>query len=167
MSRIRRGIRDYVLFFLVLVSFVPLLGEAQSAQVAALTEVDASQRMMVMRVDVKGLAELAHPDLRINAPTNRILTRDQFLAMMKSGQIAAEAFERVPESVSVSGNVGIVMGHELFTPTAASELGKTYGVRPLKRRYTNIYVLESGKWRWLARHANVVPEQQRASSEKK
>ena len=39
-----------------------------------------------------------------------------------------------------------------------SELGKTYGARPLKRRYTNIYTKENGQWLWLARHANVVPE---------
>jgi hypothetical protein len=118
---------------------------------------------MVATADVDGLAKLAHPNLRINAPTNRVLTREQFLAMMRNGQIGAEGFERTAESVTVTGKIGVVMGFEVFTPTAASELGKAYGVRPLKRRYTNIYVKENGKWQWLARHANVIPEHSQPS----
>ena len=129
-----------------------------------LAELDAQQKTMVANADVDGLAKLAHPDLRINAPTNRILTREQFLAMMRSGQIGAEAFERTAESVTVTGKIGVVMGFEVFTPTAASELGKTFGVRPLKRRYTNVYVKENGKWLWLVRHANVVLEQSKPGS---
>ena len=124
-----------------------------------LTALDERQKTMVANTDVEGLASLACPDLMINAPTNRILTRDQFLAMIKGGQIKSEAFERTIERITVSGTVGVVMGHELFTPTIESELGKTYGIRPLKQRYTNIYVLESGNWCWLARHANVISEQ--------
>lgn len=123
---------------------------------AKLAAVDARQKEMVAKADVDGLAALSAPTLTINAPTNRILSHDQFLAMMRSGQIGAEAFERTVENVSIHGDVGVVMGNEVFTPTAESELGRTYGARPLKRRYTNIYVLEQGVWKWLARHANVV-----------
>lgn len=103
------------------------------------------------------MAALSAPGLTINAPTGRVLTREQFLAMMRNGQIGAENFERKVESVTVAGDVGVVMGSEVFTPTAESELGRTYGVRPLKRRYTNIYVRDHEAWRWFARHANVVP----------
>jgi hypothetical protein len=124
---------------------------------AALTSLDARQKDLVAKADVDSLAALAAPQLTINAPTNRILTRKQFLAMMRDGRIGAEAFERKVESVTVSGPIGVVMGSEVFTPTAESELGRTYGVKPLNRRYTNIYVLDHGRWMWFARHANVVP----------
>lgn len=132
-------------------------GRAESPA-AALAALDARQKDMVARADTDALAALAAPNLRINAPTGRVLTRDQFLAMMRDGRIGAEAFSRTVEDVSVSGSVGVVMGHEVFTPTAASELGRTYGARPLKRRYTNVYVRDHGRWLWLARHANVVPD---------
>lgn len=72
----------------------------------------------------------------MNAPTNRIVSCDQFLAIMRSGQIGAEAFERSVERVTIHGDVGSVMGNEVSTPTAESELGRTYGIRPLRRRYT-------------------------------
>jgi hypothetical protein len=144
---------------LLVASFLlaPAMAQGSTPDAVSLTALDARQKEMVARADIAGLAALALPDLTINAPTNRILTRDQFIAMMQSGQIGAEAFERTIESATVTGNVGVVMGSEVFTPTAASELGRKYGSRPLKRRYTNIYVMEAGQWRWLARHANVVP----------
>ena len=48
------------------------------------------------------------------------------------------------------------MGLEVFTPKPGSELGRTFGAKPLQRRYTNVYVWENGHWLWLARQANVV-----------
>jgi len=133
---------------------VPLKGSE-----ATLAHLDMQQKAMVGRADVEGLAALSAPDLTINAPTGRVLTREQFLAMMRDGRIGAEDFERTIESVKVSGDVAIVMGSEVFTPTPQSELGRTYGAVPLYRRYTNIYQLIHGRWMWLARHANVVTRQ--------
>ncbi|HEY0325185.1 MAG TPA: nuclear transport factor 2 family protein [Allosphingosinicella sp.] len=124
---------------------------------ASIIAVDESQRAMVAASDAAGLERLAHANLRINAPGGRVLTRERFLANMRSGAIAAEAFERTAEDVSISGDIAVVMGRETFTPVATSELGRTFGARPLQRRYTNIYVWQDGRWRWIARHANVVP----------
>lgn len=118
--------------------------------------VDERQRMMVAASDIAGLTGLAHPNLRINAPGNRVLTREQFLTNISTGEIAAEQFERMPEEIMISGDVAVVMGREVFTPAPASELGRTYGAVALQRRYTNVYVREKGSWLWLARHANVV-----------
>lgn len=119
--------------------------------------VDEVQRRLVASSDVAGLERLAHPNLRINAPGGRLLQREQFMANMRSGEIAAESFERTAEDIAVSGNVAVVMGREVFTPTLTSELGRTFGAVPLQRRYTNTYIWQRGRWMWLARHANVVP----------
>jgi hypothetical protein len=112
---------------------------------------------MVASSDLTGLERLAHPNLRINAPGGRVLTREQFLANMRSGEIAAESFDRTAEDASLSGPIAVVMGRETFTPAPASELGRTFGGKPLQRRYTNVYVWQDGRWFWLARHANVLP----------
>ena len=124
---------------------------------ASVLAVDDQQRVMVAASDLAGLARLAHPNLRINAPGGRVLTREQFLANMLSGEIAAEGFERTTEDVTISADVAVVMGRETFTPAATSELGRTFGAKPLQRRFTNIYVWQKGRWLWLARHANVLP----------
>lgn len=143
---------------LVLILSPPSLAETPPLKVteAALARLDMQQRTMVARADVNALDALSAPGLTINAPTGRVLTRAQFLAMMRDGRIGAEDFDRTIESVTVDGDVGVVMGREVFTPTPQSELGRTYGAVPLDRRYTNIYRREGGKWRWFARHANVV-----------
>jgi hypothetical protein len=127
-----------------------------TSEEAALARLDMAQKEMVGRADVKELATLSAPELTINAPTGRILTREQFLAMMRDGRIGAEKFDRTIESVTVSGDIGVVMGREAFTPTQQSELGKRYGAVPLNRRYTNIYQWDHGRWMWIARHANIV-----------
>lgn len=127
-----------------------------NADEASLRAVDERQRQIISGRDVLGMTEIAHPNLRINAPTNEVLTREQLLAMMETGDVAAENFVRVPEAVTISGNTGIVLGHETLTPTADSASGRMFGVRPLTRRYTNIYVFEAGRWQFVGRHANVV-----------
>ena len=131
---------------------LPRVGTYQSA-----LTVDEQQRAMVASSDVAGLERLAHANLLINAPGGRVFTREQFLANMRNGEIAAEAFERTAEEARLSGNIAVVMGRETFTPGASSELGRAFGAKPLHRRYSNVYVWQDGRWFWLARHANVLP----------
>ena len=71
--------------------------------------IDEAQRMMVAASDIVGLTALAHPNLRINAPGNRVLTREQFLKNIRMGEIAAEQFERTPEEIIITGDVAVVM----------------------------------------------------------
>jgi hypothetical protein len=129
---------------------------ARTPDEAALLAADARQRAAVANVDLAAIAAGAHPNLRVNAPNNRILTREDLIRMVGSGEIRNEVFERVPEAVVVTGDVGVVMGRERVYPGAASEQARMYGQRTLERRYTNVYLREGGAWRHLARHANVV-----------
>ena len=131
---------------------------ARTPDEAAVLAADARQRAAVADVDVAAIAAIAHPNLRVNAPSNRILTREDLIAMVGSGEIRNEVFERVPETVIVTGDIAVVMGRELVFPGARSEQARLYGSRTLHRRYTNVYLREAGVWRHLARHANVVPE---------
>lgn len=88
---------------------------------AALLAADARQRDAVANVDLPAIAAGAHPNLRVNAPNNRILTREDLIRMVGSGEIRNEVFERVPEQVVITGDVGVVMGRERVYPGAASE----------------------------------------------
>ena len=124
---------------------------------ASLRAIDEHQRSLIAARDAAGMERLADPDLHINAPTNKVLKGTQLIGMMKSGAVAAEDFVRTPEVVTISGDIGIVMGRERFTATAGSDSGNMFGTRALDRRYTNIYRWKDGRWRFLARHANVVP----------
>lgn len=148
----------FVASSIALASAAPGNAEPRSKLEAELRAIDAQQRAAITAGDVRAMEALSHPDLMVNAPSNRVLTRAQVLAMMKSGAIAAERFERTPERVTITGDVAVVMGSERLVPTATSESGRLFGTKPLNRRYTNIYLRENGRWRFLARHANVVPQ---------
>ena len=128
----------------------------QTADERAVLAADAKQRLAVASVDVKTIGEISHPHLRVNAPSNRILARDDLMRMVASGEIRNEIFERTPEDVVITGDVGVVMGHEVVFPGAASEQARMYGRKALSRRYTNVYIRSGGTWRHLARHANVI-----------
>lgn len=131
---------------------------ARTKDEAAVLAADALQRDAVAKVDLRAIAAIAHPNLRVNAPNNRILTREDLVRMVGSGEIRNEVFDRAPEQVVVTGDVGVVMGHEVVFPGATSEQARMYGQRTLNRRYTNVYLRgKDGRWLHLARHANVIP----------
>lgn len=142
----------------ILILSVPataLGAQSTTSPEAELLAVDDHERKLVLAGDAEAMRVLAHPDLHINAPTNEVLNRDEFLQRLKQHIIAFENLRRFPEEVVITGNIGIVMGREEVLPTQASESAKLFGMRPLVRRYTNVYIKDNGRWRFLARHANV------------
>lgn len=139
------------------VAAIPDAG-ARTADESALLAADEQQRLAVGSANVAAIKAGSDPHLRVNAPNNRIVTRDDLMRMVASGEIRNEVFERTREDLVITGDVGVVMGHETVFPGAASEQARMYGQRTLHRRYTNVYLRSGGVWRHLARHANVIPE---------
>ncbi|GAA3896243.1 hypothetical protein GCM10022276_14050 [Sphingomonas limnosediminicola] len=128
----------------------------QTVDERAVLAADAQQRLAVASKDIIAIGRISDPHLRVNAPNNRILTREDLMRMVASGEIRNEVFERTPEDVVITGDVGVVMGHEVVVPAAASEQARMYGRKTLNRRYTNVYIRTGEGWRHLARHANIM-----------
>jgi hypothetical protein len=128
----------------------------QTADERAVLAADAQQRLAVASMDIEAIGKISDPHLRVNAPNNRILTREDLMRMVASGEIRNEVFERTPEEVVITGDVGVVMGHEVVFPGAASEQARMYGRKTLNRRYTNVYIRSGESWMHLARHANII-----------
>lgn len=128
----------------------------QTADERAVLAADTQQRLAVASKDVKAIGAISDPHLRVNAPSNRILTLEDLMRMVASGEIQNEVFERTPEDIVITGNVGVVMGHEVVLPGPGSEQARMYGQKTLNRRYTNVYIRAADGWRHLARHANVI-----------
>lgn len=128
----------------------------QTADERGVLAADAQQRLAVASLDVTAIGKISDPHLRVNAPNNRILTREDLMRMVASGEIRNEVFERTPEDVVITGDVGVVMGREVVFPGAESEQARMYGRKTLNRRYTNIYIRSGRSWLHLARHANII-----------
>jgi hypothetical protein len=113
-----------------------------------------------MRIIVEGDAgaqqAFMHPNYIINAPANLVRRKPELVAMLARGGMASERFERVIEGTAITGHVGIVMGREVVRPTPTSNLGRLHPGTILQRRFTNVFLWEDGKWRFLARQASIV-----------
>nr|MBA3835377.1 nuclear transport factor 2 family protein [Sphingomonas sp.] len=107
--------RSYVVF-----AFLALIGcsggpgveplSATAVSEGSLRAADDLQRAAVVAGDVQAVRAMMHPQYRVNAPTNRVMTREEILSMFEGGLIAAEPVERIVEAAVVSGTTGLVMG---------------------------------------------------------
>ena len=124
---------------------------------ASLRAVDDEQRRLVFEGDPEALAAILHPNMLTNGPNGRVVTREMLLESVRTGAIAKERFERVPEAVRITGNVGVILGHETIVAAPGSRDFAIHGSEPFQRRYTNVFLFEHGRWWFLARQASVVP----------
>jgi hypothetical protein len=123
---------------------------------ATLRAADAEQMRIIVEGDAKAQQEFMHPNYILNGPSNRVMRKPALVTMLAQGAMGSDRFERVVEGVAITGNVGIVMGSEVVHPTPTSELGSRHGDATLSRRYTNVFLFEDGRWRFLARQATIV-----------
>lgn len=129
---------------------------AAEASETSLRAADAEQMRIIVEADAKAQSAFMHRNYILNGPSNRVLRKDVLVDMLASGRMASERFERTVEGVAITGNIGIVMGSEVVQPRAASQLGEQFGQAALKRRFSNVYVFEDGRWYFLARQASVI-----------
>ena len=145
-----------LLYLAVLLTvLVPGLCSAQSAKQKAAIEqeirrLDLAHADAILRGDLAALDKLWTEDFKVNNPFNQIDRADR----IRTGAVTYSSFTREPETVLVHGDTVIVMGREIVVPKGNSpDAGKT-----INRRYTNIWMKRSGKWRLIARHASVICE---------
>jgi ketosteroid isomerase-like protein len=125
-----------------------------SAAEAMIRALDNEERLAALNQDFPALERLWSEHFIVNAPSNRILPdRNAVLDWFRKGMTTRSSYERMIEEIRVDGDIAIVMGEEILTPTAsAPHAGQT-----VHRRFTNIWKKEGEAWRLWARHANWIP----------
>lgn len=124
---------------------------APSAE-AELRRADLDQARVVQSGDVEAMKALLHPSYVAHLANGRLSNHSQTLALVATGALAKERFERSQQSVLINGDTGIVMGIDrMASPPPLASRGE------LNRRYTNIYARDDGRWKLLARHFHFVP----------
>ena len=131
-------------------------GAMEEISEASLRAADAEQMRIIVQADAEAQQAFMHPNYMINGPSNRVMHKNVLVDMLAHGKMASDFFERVIEDLAITGKVGIVMGREMVHPTPTSERGMRHGDKVLNRRFTNIFLFEDGKWRFLARQATIV-----------
>jgi len=86
-------------------------------------------------------------------PNNQILKgKTEALALVKAGVLDYASFDRDHEAVLLYGDTAIMMGLETVKPKGNSPfIGQT-----LRRRFTNIWMKQNGRWQLIARQATII-----------
>lgn len=118
-------------------------------------KLDLAHAEAIFKGEINTLQKLLPDDHTVNHPTNRIVQeKAERLKLIGEGVVHYTRFERRPEKFLFYKDLVVVMGDETVVPgTGAPNEGKV-----LRRRYTNAWMRQDGKWRLAFRHANNVPE---------
>ena len=118
-------------------------------------KLDLAHAEAIFKGDTVTLKELLPDDHTVNHPTNRIVQeKAELLKLIGEGVVRYTRFERRPERFLFYKDLVVVMGDETVVPApGAPNEGKL-----LRRRYTNAWMRQDGKWRLAFRHANNVCE---------
>lgn len=116
-------------------------------------KLDLAHARSIFEGNAIALDSLMNDDVTVNHPTNQIVReKTELLDLIKKGTIRYTSFERTPEQFLFFKEMVVVMGREIVIPAkGAPNAGKK-----LNRRYTNIWMLQNGKWQLTVRHANNV-----------
>jgi len=119
-------------------------------------EIEDEDTEAVRTNDLVELDRLWSDDLTVNNPNNRIVGKQEVFGFMKKRTgLQYDSYERHREATVVKSDVVVTMGYEAVTPKAGTEnAGKTE-----TRQYTNVWHLESGHWRLIARQATNIAVQ--------
>ena len=101
--------------------------------------------------DFAALKQYWAPQMVVNGPDNRILTRDDVLAAMQHGGLNYSSLKGTVETFKIFGDTAVEMGHEDFVMAAGPSAGK-----PLQRRYTDVWQRIGEHWFQIARQATIL-----------
>ena len=114
-------------------------------EIAAL---EADNRRAFLARDLERLGQLVSERFLVNSPLGTVNERDRVLEQLRTGAIAHASLDHHVEAMRRFGDVVVVMGSETYSDVP--------GGPEIQRRFTNVWAAESGTWRIIARHANVV-----------
>jgi len=150
----------WIALFCATFSVAAVSAQPQRQDEASLRAADEAQLNAARDRDADALERMMHPAFTVNSPEGEVWPRAKVLALWRNRGIGHEHFERVAESVTLVKNIGIVEGREIVQPSPDSLAGQRRhdGGQRVMRRFTNVWLWDGGRWWFLARHANEMPD---------
>lgn len=110
----------------------------------------------VLEKDSAMLLKLWDKDYVVNSPDNVVVFPGKTVLDRPVLKRVKISFTRQVEHVIVKGDIVFSMGNETVTPFNDDKIAGPI----IKRRYTNIWMKHDGLWKLVARHANVICQNQ-------
>jgi hypothetical protein len=138
--------------FLLFASFLAPVtsGQTRLKDEKMLRGLEQEQVELLLKGEVEEMAKKWLPEFTVNNPFGDVVNGNA--GPIRSRRLAYAAFARNIEKIVFRDDIAIVMGSETVVPSSPFQgAGKE-----IKRRFTNFWIRLDGKWKMLARHANVV-----------
>ena len=104
-------------------------------------------RTAFLAADLGALNELMADGYVVNSPLQRVVTKQQLFELIGAGRIRHSTYQSEIDHIVRHGDTVVVMGHDSVTDPPDGAVSR--------RRYTNVWQLDGGVWRSIARHAHV------------
>ena len=105
-------------------------------------------RVAFLAADIPTLDAMWDNRLLVNSPLNLVNDKARVLELLGSGRIRHTMDEVEIEHIARYGDVVVVMGRDTVDGPPTNVL--------THRRFTNVWQLQDGVWRMIARHAQVI-----------
>jgi fructose 1,6-bisphosphatase len=140
-------------FSLLLISFtfVSTLAFGQSNDEIKIRQLEKHWTKLLDKGDTTSLLEIWSKNYVVNNPKGKIVTRNDIVALMKSGH-KFPAVKRMIEKVTFNHGIAIVMGKELQQPVNMT----TNQEKWIPRRFTNVWIKTKNGWQLAARQSSKV-----------
>lgn len=125
---------------------------AQQQDDDLIRKLEDKEREAILKSDTTLLSELMSKNIVVQNPENAIVGFQQIMNRVRAGKINYASFERRIDNIAFVNSIAVVMGLETLVPQADTQhAGKT-----VKRRFTNIWTKENGRWKLTARQATII-----------
>jgi len=145
-----------LLAILLLAALLPHRGPTQQPtlppDIQAKKEIGAASAAVGHAIETKdtaALEKLWSPQMLVNSPANRVLNREEVFQAIREGKLEYPSIKTEIESFQIIGDIGIMMGHQLFIEPA----GLPHAGKQRQRRFTNVWQHTNGTWIQIARQA--------------
>jgi hypothetical protein len=105
-------------------------------------------RVAFLAADIPTLDALWDDRLLVNSPLNMVNDKARVLDLLRAGRIRHTTDEVEIEHIARYGDIVVVMGRDTVDGPPTNAL--------THRRFSNVWQLQDGAWRMIARHAQVV-----------
>lgn len=133
--------------------FIPKEVSAQDSRESAIRQLEDLERKAVMNTDSTALFNgFWSPGMVINSPANVVGNVEGTKALLRSGGLKYQSFERAIEKITFHDNIAVVMGEERVKPQGK----QLHAGKLVTRRFTNVWQNANDKWSIIARQATII-----------
>lgn len=146
----------YAAVFLILCpAFIFAQNSKKETLEQQIRRLDQMEAEAILKKDFAALDKLTAADFTTNSPRNTIVKgKEELKDLMRQGVVDYASFVRETEAVLIQGKTVVTMGREtIVMGEKTPQKGQT-----VRRRYTNVWMKQKGKWLLTARHANIICE---------